>query len=1416
MRRIMKLIRSIVICVISMILAFTGSFTLKAEDEQPESESMASELTQEAADPELTAEELPEPQNQTDSVNADRIIPDQSVYAVKIGETIQLKYTLEPSYADEKPVFRIVNGPPWIVLGEDGSVIGTEGGSANVRAEIANGDYAEYTIYVYQEPESISFDRTKYTGAAGVEKMIYISSGPSHDSEYCPKRIESSDPSVVTPRDEWVYRDYFYLDFLKAGTATITVTSLNGLVTTAEVNVVEGNLADSISSEETMIGLKPGESRQLSYVLSPEDADEKPSFYVSDDVEHCITVDDNGLVSAYGTGQATVNAELANGNYVTYKIYSADEPVSFSVGNSGSTKLIATGSRQNKHMEVSPRSARYCRKHVTSSNPDVIRIDDEWTYDTWVYYSAVSEGKATITIETDNGLRASFDMEAVDGLAEYVSVETSTLYMHTGDTYQTAYTLYPSDASEKPVFSVSEYGDDCISVDENGLITALQAGCAQLNIRLRNGSGTNINVYVSDGDPEEIRFDSEEYYVLAGSNISLDDRLLIAPYTSKYAKLTMEVSDESVAQKKYRDGPLFSLTGVRQGTTDIIVSAENGVQAKAKLNVIGGYASQIRATESTLWLEPGNTQKLGYNLQYYDNTDNEKITFVITSGEDVISVSEDGTVTALKPGQATVEARTALYYDRQLSYKSESYYVTVYKIYVGKQPGSLRFNQISYELKTNERTAAYIYADSSDSDFRNIIYSSSDPSVVSVSATGTTAEIKGISAGMAIITATAANGVSTSAEVTVSADLYQSDFCKSDLYAQRSFQVGETLDLSEHIFDGFDEKKDLSDLHIFTGNPEIISIEGTILKANRPGITSLWIFDQYGNMLWETDLQVYEQISRFEFVSPECTIGLRDNIALRSLLRTEPENTVIFGVEFSSSDPGIAYIGKEGTYCGVVGVKEGDTVITAVSESGETAQMTVHVTDNQDFSDLNLDEELPVIIYKNYTKSLSINGLSKRGLNSYSIDTSDSNIVRIGNNKSIIGVNCGTAIITATLNSDRTKKIEIPVTVIDGDPDTYAYNVKVRRLSNLNGGSEFIGEGDEITCYVGSQYQIDSDATWTFQYWMNELNNIMYYAPVIESGQECITEIPVACAYGSGPSAYGDAHSRFAFTALHPGTVKVRTIGNHIVTIQVVDPVVSLKIQTPKNAIDVNETIQLNTQIESETAVTAPVFWKSSDTSIVTVDQNGSITGIRTGTAVIKASTGSVSDSIEITVIGPLEAKLITDDEIYAGEATVLKAEAAGGSAPYRYQFTAKIDGKWIPLQNGTESECTYTFEKAGSYPVNVTVTDSTGTRVKSQKTLTVTVRPSEDPLAAEIQFAEDVYAGEATVLKAEATGGSAPYKYQFTAKIDGKWTTLHNGTESECTYTFKKGGSYPVNVTVTDNAGTRVKSQKTLRVLEP
>ena len=172
-------------------------------------------------------------------------------------------------------------------------------------------------------------------------------------------------------------------------------------------------------------------------------------------------------------------------------------------------------------------------------------------------------------------------------------------------------------------------------------------------------------------------------------------------------------------------------------------------------------------------------------------------------------------------------------------------------------------------------------------------------------------------------------------------------------------------------------------------------------------------------------------------------------------------------------------------------------------------------------------------------------------------------------------------------------------------------------------------------------------------------------------------------------------------------------------------------------------------------------------------------------------------------------------EETYVNEPLTLKAQAEGGKAPYTYKFTAKINGSWTTLYSGSESEYTYTFAETGSYPVSVTVTDSAKKTDKAQDTIVITERPSEEPLSAELIVDESAYAGEPTVLRAEASGGTGPYKYKFTAKINGSWTTLYSGSESEFTYTFMEAGSYPVNVTVTDSAKHSFKAPNTLKVIQ-
>ena len=83
------------------------------------------------------------------------------------------------------------------------------------------------------------------------------------------------------------------------------------------------------------------------------------------------------------------------------------------------------------------------------------------------------------------------------------------------------------------------------------------------------------------------------------------------------------------------------------------------------------------------------------------------------------------------------------------------------------------------------------------------------------------------------------------------------------------------------------------------------------------------------------------------------------------------------------------------------------------------------------------------------------------------------------------------------------------------------------------------------------------------------------------------------------------------------------------------DSVLEVQIQNKISEITAGETSQLSAVCKPEDASDKTVVWSSSDTSVLDVDENGLITGISPGTAVVTAeSSNGFSDSLEIKVIG--------------------------------------------------------------------------------------------------------------------------------------------------------------------------------------
>ncbi len=90
-------------------------------------------------------------------------------------------------------------------------------------------------------------------------------------------------------------------------------------------------------------------------------------------------------------------------------------------------------------------------------------------------------------------------------------------------------------------------------------------------------------------------------------------------------------------------------------------------------------------------------------------------------------------------------------------------------------------------------------------------------------------------------------------------------------------------------------------------------------------------------------------------------------------------------------------------------------------------------------------------------------------------------------------------------------------------------------------------------------------------------------------------------------------------------------------TITVIDappviPVESVTLDNNSLTLTEGDTGSLNASVNPDNATDKTVVWTSSDESVATVDQNGVVTAVAPGSAVITASAGGKSDSCEVTV----------------------------------------------------------------------------------------------------------------------------------------------------------------------------------------
>lgn len=211
-------------------------------------------------------------------------------------------------------------------------------------------------------------------------------------------------------------------------------------------------------------------------------------------------------------------------------------------------------------------------------------------------------------------------------------------------------------AAEALTLVWSSDNEEVATVDQNGLVTAVGGGEANITVSIKDANIQSVcKVTVSVALEKIDAPESVELIINHKDTAELDVKLM--PEDATNVTLKYESSDESVATVD-ADG---KVTAVGNGECVITVSA-GGVKTETAITVeipvkVDTAPESLEAED--VEIAAGKTATLDVNTEGENITVGTEFSYA-SSDEDVATVDENGTVTAVAPGEATVTVTNEL------------------------------------------------------------------------------------------------------------------------------------------------------------------------------------------------------------------------------------------------------------------------------------------------------------------------------------------------------------------------------------------------------------------------------------------------------------------------------------------------------------------------------------------------------------------------------------------------------------------------------------------------------------------------------------------------------------------------------------------------------------------------------------
>ncbi len=438
--------------------------------------------------------------------------------------------------------------------------------------------------------------------------------------------------------------------------------------------------------------------------------------------------------------------------------------------------------------------------------------------------------------------------------------------------------------------------------------------------------------------------------------------------------------------------------------------------------------------------------------------------------------------------------------------------------------------------------------------------------------------------------------------------------------------------------------------------------DGTV-TALKVGVAEITVTSNDNPDLTEIcTVNVIESVSGLTLNSREITIDVGEQYLLKATVR--PSDSLNQEVTFESADPSIATVDENGL---ITGVKGGVTIIMVRTvERGLMATCTVTV--QEDIESITF-VETEIYLAKGANKKIGVTIVPASATQKKLLwKSSDESIVIVDADGNIHGVNLGTATITATARDEGKVFATCKVTVID--PMTkLTLNQSIIRIMQR--------DTYQLTYTVEPSYASVQRVNWTTSNAaVARVDSLGLVTGVAEG------EATIRATASDGSGVYAEC------------TVIVTPI---ILT-------TSVQVNTPETTMVLGDTRTLSARTQPRNTTEA-IRWISSDSSVVTIDNNGNARAVGPGVCQIIAvsSVSGVEGTSTITVLG-LNANTVTLEQydtfdlqlsgVDAGVtwfsrnkrvATVTRRGVVTGRREGTTEVVARVNGKLVSCEVNVE-----------------------------------------------------------------------------------------------------------------------------------